>query len=429
VPVYWLKVDPFFLEETPMPGIVDFPEVVKKGAEDFRSFFSCAPQFQHFSEYLTGLMVAHKKTVNGIVGEFSDISDQSCLNRFMTHAAWDEEALNAKRIDILQQDPSTRFHSKGVIPIDNVLIDHEGKLIKDVGWFWDHCEDRYKIAHDYLIINYVCPNGKHYPLEFHRFKKEEQCQLTGETFYNHTKLCKSLVSWAVDQHIPGTFTFDNYFTNAEVLNFINDQKDGNDETYSYVGDLKTNRKLNWHGKLISASDFAAQIDGSSRKDVNLGDGKQWYFSVTLKVPGVDHRVRIVILWDKKNDVIPRKVLITNRCSWEITRILRTYKYRWTGTETFHRDAKQELGMGECQLRSDNGQTRHMYMVMLAYTLLMRELDRDRICEWAFVKLRTIGEACRAITKEMIRKTIAWVIEQINDGEKNIPKLFSRLALT
>ncbi len=60
--------------------------------------------------------------------------------------------------------------------------DHDGQRIQDAGWFWDHAEQRNKIAHDYLIANYVCTNGKHYPLEFWRFKKRDQCEATGETF-------------------------------------------------------------------------------------------------------------------------------------------------------------------------------------------------------------------------------------------------------
>jgi hypothetical protein len=29
------------------------------------------------------------------------------------------------------------------------LVTHEGKLIEDVGWFWDHADERHVIAHDY----------------------------------------------------------------------------------------------------------------------------------------------------------------------------------------------------------------------------------------------------------------------------------------
>ena len=56
-------------------------------------------------------------------------------------------------------DPKTRYSARGVIAIDNTLVDHAGKLIEDVGWFWDHANERYLIAHDYLISNYVCPSG------------------------------------------------------------------------------------------------------------------------------------------------------------------------------------------------------------------------------------------------------------------------------
>ncbi|MCZ2344465.1 MAG: hypothetical protein LC104_22115 [Bacteroidales bacterium] len=54
---------------------------------------------------------------------------------------------------MLQKDSETRFTDRGVSPIDDVLIDHDGKCIEDVGWLWDHAEKRNTIAHDYLIIN------------------------------------------------------------------------------------------------------------------------------------------------------------------------------------------------------------------------------------------------------------------------------------
>jgi hypothetical protein len=34
-------------------------------------------------------------------------------------------------------------------------------------------------------------------------------------------LCCELVDWVVAQHIPGTFTFDSYFTNTTLSESIN----------------------------------------------------------------------------------------------------------------------------------------------------------------------------------------------------------------
>jgi len=89
--------------------------------------------------------------------------DQSYLNRWITEVEWEPEALNKRRLDLSQRDSATRYTKHGVIAIDNTLIDHDGKLIADVGWFWDHADQRHLIAHDYLIANYVCASGKHYP--------------------------------------------------------------------------------------------------------------------------------------------------------------------------------------------------------------------------------------------------------------------------
>lgn len=55
------------------------------------------------------------------------------------------------------------------------LLAHGGKLIQDVGYFWDHADERYTLAHDYLIANYACsPSGLHYPLDFRRYRKREE---------------------------------------------------------------------------------------------------------------------------------------------------------------------------------------------------------------------------------------------------------------
>lgn len=184
--------------------------------------------------------MAEKKTGSGINAEFAQTTDQSCLNRWITEGDWDVKQLNKQRLAWLQETPQTRYAPSGVIPIDNTLVDHSGKLIEDVGYFWDHAEQRYKIAHDYVIVNYVGPSGKQYALDFRRFRKRADCeaqqaQLAAQpggvaaaqpeaqrlaTFKTHTVLCCELIDEVVQQQIPGTFAFDSYFTNAAICNHI-----------------------------------------------------------------------------------------------------------------------------------------------------------------------------------------------------------------
>jgi hypothetical protein len=405
-----------------MPAIVQFPTVVQEALKAYGDVFSNQPERHHLGEYLTGLMVAPRKSVRGINQEFVQTTDQSCLNRWLVVAEWDGAALNARRLQQLQKDPTTRYSpSRGVIAIDNVLIDHEGKTIEDVGWFWDHAEERHKIAHDYIIANYVCPSGKHYPLEFRRFQKKEQ--VGPEQFKDHNQLVRELVDWVCEHGIPGDFTFDSYFTNADNLNHI--QAQGR----AYVGDLKFNRKVVYRGQEVKAEAIAQQIPAAGRAEVRLGEKSQYYFTGVVRIPKVAHPVRLVILWKKQEDTRPVKILVSNRTYWEINRALRVYRHRWTGAETFHRDGKQHLGMGKCQVRKGQGQTRHMYLVFLAYSLLMGQLQRCHVQDWALARLTTIGEASRAVTKDTLAKTLAWAIDRVIKEGWSTPQICHALRLT
>ena len=387
-----------------MPTIVDFPTVVKDALAIFGDVFDTEPARHHFAEYLTGLMVAEHKTVSGINRAFAVTTDQSCLNRWLTEVAWDAKALNDRRLAWLQGDPKTRYSTRGVIAIDNTLVDHTGKLIEDVGWFWDHANERYVIAHDYLISNYVCPSGAHYPIEWRRFKKRDAC--AASAFKDHTQLCIELIDDAITRDIPGDFTFDSYFTSAKVLNHIQGTK------RAYVGDMKLNRKVVYDGREQALQAVARQIPWQAKKPIRVGNRRYWYFSKQMRIPDLTHPVRIVLFWKKRDDAEASKALVSNRLWWEVMRMVLVYRHRWTGTETFHRDGKQELGLGDCQVRNGEGQTRHVYLVSAAYSLLMRSLHQSRPQDWARTMLTTIGEACRAVKAETLARMIDWIVEKL-----------------
>lgn len=403
-----------------MPAIVALPQVVEDLVRQCGDAFPNEPARIHFAEYVTGLIVAEHKTVSGIAREFADAPDQSCLNRFLTESPWDPERLNQQRLEWLQADPTTRYRQDGVIAIDNTLIDHDGKLIEDVGYYWDHAEHRHVIAHDYLFANYVNPSGKHYPLDFRRFRKREQCE-DAHPFASHTDLVKDMIDWVVAEDIPGNFTFDSYFTNAPVMNHIQHHDRG------YIGDLKFNRVIIVKGQEQTVSAWVQTLRPWCRTKFTVGERTQWYYTTTVRIPKVNHLVRLLVLWSSADAAEPRKVLVTNRVHWEAHHILKVYRRRWTGTEPYHRDGKQHLGMGDCQLRDGLGQTRHMHLVMLVYSALMRQVKHDRALDWAQTRLMTIGESCRAIARETLRKTLAWAVEQAQRG-MSLPEIQHQLAL-
>ena len=402
-----------------MPTIVDFPTIVQEALTIFGDVFDTEAARRHFAEYLTGLMVAERKTVRGINREFVVTTDQSCLNRWLTEVSWDVQTLNDRRLEWLQRDPKTRYSPRGVIAIDNTLVDHEGKLIEDVGWFWDHADERYVIAHDYLIANYVCPSGAHYPIEWKRFKKREACA-AGEC-KDHTQLCIALIDDAVARGIPGDFTFDCYFTSAKVLNHIQSQQ------RAYVGDLKLNRHVVYDGREQSLQAVARQIPWAAKKPVRMGQRRYWYFSKQMRIPDVDHPVRVVLFWKARGDQDASKALVSNRLGWEVIRMVLVYRYRWTGTETFHRDGKQLLGLGDCQVRTGEGQTRHVYLVSVAYSLLMRSLHQTHLYDWTRRTLTTIGEACRAVKAETLERIVDWIVDKLTVEHWSIPETKAVLA--
>ena len=404
-----------------MPTIVDFPTIVKDAVDVFGDLFANESARRHFAEYLTGLMVAEKKTVSGINGTFVVTTDQSCLHRWLNEVTWDVKALNDRRLAWLQSDPKTRDSPRGVIAIDNTLVDHAGKLIEDVGWFWDHANERYVIAHDDLISNDVCPSGAHYPIAWRRFKKKDACQKRECT--DHTERCIELINDAITRAIPGDFTFDSYFTSAKVLNHIQSTQ------RAYVGDLKLNRKLVYDGREQSLQAVARQIPWQAKKPVRVGNRRSWYFSKQMRIPDVTHPVRIVLFWKERDDAEASKALVSNRLLWEVIRMVLVYRHRGTGTETFHRDGKQELGLGDCQVHNGEGQTRHVYLVSAAYSLLMRSLHQNRPQDWARTLLTTIGEACRAVKGELLAQLVDWIVDKLADDHWSVPQIKAVLAQT
>ena len=112
---------------------IRFPELLSEITEPLTPVFRNEPQRKHFSEYLLGLMASTNKSVTGIRDLHARSNEPSSLNRFLTDYEWDENELNRKQLAWLQQFSDTSYHARGVIAIDNFLVDHSGKRMDGCG--------------------------------------------------------------------------------------------------------------------------------------------------------------------------------------------------------------------------------------------------------------------------------------------------------
>lgn len=208
---------------------------------------------------------------------------------------------------------------------------------------------------------------------------------------------------------------------SEILNHLHSVQRG------YVGDLKLNRQVVYEGREQKLQDVARQMPWAAKKPVRMGNTRYGYCSKQMRLPEVTHPVRIVLCWRAQEAGEASQALVSNRLGWEVMRMVLVYRYRWTGTATFHRDGKQPLGLGDCQVRNGEGQTRHMYLVSTAYSLLMRSRHQGRPQDWARQTLTTIGAACRAVKSETLSRLIDWVVTKLTVDHWSVPDIKAVIA--
>lgn len=421
-----------------MLPIVEFPSVVSRYAAQFDSLFENAQQRQHFREYVSGLILAEQPTVQAINALFVEHHDQSTLNKFLTQASWDEQALNSCRVQlekeaVLRAGLSARH---GYLIVDDTFAHHVGQQMELIAKLWDHAEQRYCWAHD-LVTSFYVNDAQRFPVNFRlwlQFKEKEERKalmaqraalgahptleqqrayvrtLIGfgsrqQAYRTKQQLAAELVSDAVQHELPfATVLFDSWYLHTQLLDVIEDHhKD-------WIGGLPKGRLVKWQGEWLQVQAYLKTIPAQAYRRVAIGAQTYWVFSKVLDVKSLQRRVRLVASYDNPELTGEPKLLVTNRKDWEATHILTSFSYRWP-TETFNEDAKQHLGLEAYQLRKVVGIKRHWYLVFLAYSFLRLDAQQSRLLKVVTAGLETTGQRCRATAQEMVQTLVLWLYKQ------------------
>lgn len=356
-----------------MLPIYEIPPMIHKMYDCYRDCFSTETEYVYFLRYMTGLLVPGKATVDGInklfCGELA--RDQSNANRFLTGGVWEPLELEQRRVDTLKRHPMLRPGKRGIIAIDDMLLEKTGEQMEGVGWLRDTSQGKDVLCHCLVTCTYN-KLGQSYPLYIRPYFKQAVCeseegQALGLAFRSKVELALELVRLVLSEGIRGVFVFDAWYLSQRLVSEV----EGADRLW--LSRLKGDRLIKWSKtgpKCWQAiSSVAKQVPKKAYHQVTLDGQVFWCYVVVVEVHQLEGSKKVMVVWREEIGKGDPFFIVTNATWWDAKRMLLVYFGRWP-IEEWHREGKQHEGLADYQMRRLDGIERHWCLVTCAYAGLV-----------------------------------------------------------
>lgn len=429
-----------------MIPIVEYPSVVSSYLPAFDGVFT-RPQMKNFAKYTTGLIISPNHTVSAMNDLFYAHNDQSALNNFITDSTWSDEELDEARYSVILDGLKRRAkdcEGDGILALDDTLSHKTGKHIEFVGYYYDHAEGRQTLAHD-ILTTHLIKGRLSVPLDAWVYLKEEQLsEEEKKEFKNKNQVAREFIEKAHSKGIPFLYVVgDSWFFCKETVELAESLGK------TWIFQSKSDRVVLMPQGWVSLSEWTKTIPKEKFKHVKVRykDKEQtyWCYEANLRMRSLKdaQRVRAVVSYDNSKLEGEPNFYCSNKLDMKADKLLNLYARRWK-IDSFYRDAKQNLGMEEYEMRKIEGVRRHLAMVLIAHTLLvlgpvpsttrssgssnndtkLRRIDAAR----ADACLETIGSRCRLAYREVLVSFITLVLRVGRKLENDADRIAS-LALS
>ncbi len=447
-----------------LPIVVPAP-VVTAHADVFRDLFENRCQFQHFQNYLTGLIVLDNTSLANITRCVLDSADKTNLSRFFSDAPWFQDRVNDRRLTyLLQQTTAVRGpKADAVLSLDDTLCEHVGSLFAYVDRHYNHSDATYPLAHN-PVTSYYVSGPVRFPVDLRLYRRYEECtqwsvfvqkhfparpipktkkerarfhkdvhpflledpdfQHLHQQFRTKIALGIELLAAAVAHKVPfNVLVFDSWYLAAELVSMARHhkknwisllKKNRNLETNSFVLKDAAGHPIELNGPHIAVEDLVPLVPPTAYRAVTVGDTTYWTFTLAVRLPGLG-KVRLVVSFANAELTGTYAVLVTNRVDWSAQRIIALYMQRWP-IETFYQDGKTHLGLDAYRMRNAEAIGKHWCLVFVAYSFLHLDCLPPSPSKGS-LPIKTIGEACRQQAQKLIESLILYAHEQLQRGQQ------------
>jgi hypothetical protein len=339
------------------------------------------PQYKNFRDFVLGLIVSDNKTVQEIADCFGRV-DQSSLNRFFTCSDWNCQKINNKRI---AQIKSHSHLKKGILICDPTHLHKFGKEMEYANYHYSGMTKKEEWGY-FLVNSFFTDGNVEFPVCTDFYLREEDAD-EKHPFKTIREICLEQLDYALKKLSIWLFIADAGLYADFVIQEIRSRG------LKYIIGARVTNNISIGGKKrISIEDYLTTLTDNDFK-IYFIDGEAYFLhSVDVSERNVG-KEKLLISY-KAGDEECIRVNVTNLMQHSDKSLLNLLLKRWK-IETWHRDAKQHLGLEDCQMRNFGAIQKVVCAILVAYTQVIL-MKNDALLKLLQRAIKTIGEGCRYI---------------------------------
>jgi SRSO17 transposase len=393
------------------------PPCFEKWCRRFDDIFRHQAQRKEFRYYLGGLLgESERKNLSQITRNTLDASYHG-LRHFLVRANWGEEAINERRLAIVNSCRQSRISNSFALIVDDSGHRKSGNLTDGVGR--QYIGEIGKTDNGIVVVtSHIYDGTRSLPLDVALYQHANSLAQGKQDpeFKKKPELALELIDKCLWRSMrPSLVLIDAGYGNNG--NFLQQLESRN---LKYLGGIAKNRQITMNFDRNNPRKLTVERWGQSLQEkdftpveLQLNKPKTvWVAVAQVEISSLEGQRTVAIVmnapsWEKATDI---DYFITNIDPVKATPqwIASTYSQRnWV--EVFYREAKGWLGLKEYQVRGKRSLYRHFILVFTAYTFVIwQKLTGGLRRQWATQPLTTFTETLEAFRSAISCRFVSWL---------------------
>ena len=363
------------------------PGPLEAFAAQFDSLFGSLGQRRSFRHYLSGLLAPRdrNKTLTALAGAEPLVQAQrpevQRLQYFLSEADWSAEALNARRLALLQGEAATAAHRGGVLVLDDTGDRKDGTATAHVGR--QYLGSVGKIDNGIVAVTSLWTDGRvHYPLHVAPYTPASRfaAGTKDPRFRTKPQIAIDLIEQAHAANIPfrAVVTDCFYGDNLELEGLLTQREIPHVLAHRGGWSQGWARAEEAHSFEEAVRDLPRAAWQQIKRRFQDGHRESWWAAELAFLHfGPRKAVRALCATTDRRRLPSQSTwyLSSNLKGSSLEEIIRLYAWRnWT--EQGYKHVKGELGWADFQVRGDTAIRRHWLLVCAAFSFCWWQAARE-----------------------------------------------------